>query len=89
MQGNSAVFSIPHSLKDWLLVKEISTGVKLSISGSFFSQKEFLGFYTMLTFYFPLGGCVDEFVDNRTNYQRYKLFIWLTVIHLMNGEKFR
>ena len=32
-----------------------------------FSEKEFLNLYTIISF--PLGGCVDEIVDNRTKYQ--------------------
>ena len=41
--------------------------------------------------FFPLGGCVDEVVDNRTNFQGYKYVYFLqyhrlTVIHLMNDE---
>ena len=62
-----------------------------SISGSFFSEKECLNLYTMMLFSFPLGGCVDEVVDNRTNYQGYKYvhflhYHTLTVIHFMNGR---
>ena len=40
---------------------------------------------------FPLGGCVDEVADNRTNYQGHKYVYFLqyhtlTVIYFMNGE---
>ena len=57
-----------------------------SISGSFFPEKEVLNLYTMILFSFPLGRCVDEIVDSRTNYQRYKYVYFfqchtLTVIH--------
>ena len=49
-----------------------------SVSGSFFSEKEFLNLYTMALFFsFPLGGCVGEVVDNRTNYQGYKYVYFL------------
>ena len=62
-----------------------------SISRSFFSEKEFLNLHTAILFSFPLGGCVDEVVDNRTNYQGYKYvhflhYHTLTVIHFMNGR---
>ena len=45
----------------------------------------------MILFSFPLDGCVDEVIDNRTNYQGYKYVYFLqyhtlTVIHFMNGE---
>ena len=39
---------------------------------SFFSEKELLNLFTMLLVSFPSGGCVDEAVYNRTNYQGYK-----------------
>ena len=62
-----------------------------SVSGSFFSEKEFLNLYAMTLFSFPLGGCVDEVVDDRTNYQghKYVYFIQyrtLTFIHFVKGE---
>ena len=41
----------------------------ISITGTFFSEIESLNLYTMILFTFPLGGCVDEAVDNWTNYQ--------------------
>ena len=45
----------------------------------------------MILFPFPEGGCVDEVVDNGTNYRRYKYvyllqYHTLTVIHFINGE---
>ena len=78
LQGNTAVFLILHSLKDWLLVEETFTGqyhsnydwylwliwnlkqvkdffLNFSKSGSFFSKKEFLNFYTMVLVSFPSG----------------------------------
>ena len=62
-----------------------------SISGSFFSKKEFLNLYTMILFSFPLGGCADYVVDNLANYQGYKYVYFLqyhtlTVIHFRNSE---
>ena len=43
--------------------------LKFSISGSFFSEKEFFILYTMIISSFPLGVCVDEVANNRTNYK--------------------
>ena len=48
-------------------------------------------FNTLFTSFFPLGGYVDEVVDNRTNYKGYKYVQFLhdhklTIIHFMNGE---
>ena len=57
-----------------------------SISESFFSEKEFLNLYTMIIFPFPLGGCVDEVVLNRSNYQGY-LNTYYSVIHFINGKE--
>ena len=37
--------------------------------GNFFLKNEFLNFYSMILVSFPLGGFVDEVVDNWTNYQ--------------------
>ena len=50
-----------------------------------------LNLYAMTLFSFPLGGCVDEVVDDRTNYQGYKYVYFiqyrtLTFIHFVNGE---
>ena len=58
---------------------------------SFFSEKELLNLFTMLLVSFPSGGCVDEAVYNRTNYQGYKYVYFfryhtLTVIGFINGE---
>ena len=44
----------------------------------------------MILFSFSLGGCVDEVVDIRTNYQGYKYgyflqYHTLTVIYVING----
>ena len=74
----------------WYVKQVKNFMLKFSIRGSFSSQKEFLNLYTMILF-FPPGGCVDEDVDNRTNYQGYKYinFVWyhtLSVLHFMNGE---
>ena len=62
-----------------------------SISGSFFPEKEFLNLCTMILFSFSFGGCANDVVDNRINYQGYKYVYFLqyqtlTVIHFMNGE---
>ena len=56
-----------------------------SMSGILFRKN-----FTMILFTFPLGGCVDEFVDIRTNYQGYKYgyflqYHTLTVIYVING----
>ena len=64
--------------------------LKFSISGSFFSEKEFFNLYTMRLF--SSAECVVEVVDNRANYQGYKYVYFLpyhtlTVIHFMNGER--
>ena len=45
-----------------------------------------------MLFSFPLGGCVDKAVDNRTGYQGYKYVYFLqyhtsTVIHFINGKR--
>ena len=60
------------------------------VEGSF-QKKFFLNLYIIILFSFPLGGCIDEVVDNRTNYQGYKYICFLqyhslAVIHFMNGE---
>ena len=44
-----------------------------------------------MLFPFPKGECVDEVVDNWTNYEGYKFVYFLqyhtlAVIHFMNGE---
>ena len=70
-------------LKDFIL--------KFSISESFFSEKKIWNLYTMIHFSVLLGGCVDEVVYNRTNYQGYKYVYFLqyhtlTVIRFMYGE---
>ena len=59
-----------------------------SISESFFSEKEFLNLNlnTMILFSFLLGGCVDEVVLNRSNYQGY-LNTYYSVIHFINGKE--
>ena len=48
----------------WCLKQFKGFILKFSISGSFFSEKEFLNLYTMTFVSFPLGGCDDEVVDN-------------------------
>ena len=75
----------------WCLKQLKGFYLKSSISGSFFSEKELLKLYTMILFSFPLVGCFDEVVNNRTNYQGYKYVYFfqyhtLTVIHFMDGE---
>ena len=75
----------------WCLKQYKNFLLKLSISGSFFSENKFLVLYTTILVSFPLGGCVDEVVDNQTNDQRYTyahlLYCHtLTVLHFMNGE---
>ena len=35
----------------------------------------------MILVYFPSGGCVDDVINNRTNYQ----FTSVIAIHFMNG----
>ena len=62
------------------------------MSGSFFSEKFFLNWYSMILVSFSHGGCVDKVVDNRTNYQGYRYVYFLqydtlTVISIMNGEE--
>ena len=52
----------------WYLKQIKDFNLKLSISGSFFSRKEFLNVYTIILFSFALGGCVDDVVYNGTNY---------------------
>ena len=37
------------------------------ISGSFYSEREFLNFYTMNLILFPSGECVNGIVDNGAN----------------------
>ena len=63
---------------NWWLKQVKDLILKYSISGSFFSEKEFLNLYTMILVPFPSGGCIDEAVDNRENYQGYKYvyFLW-------------
>ena len=61
----------------WCLKQFKDFVLKFSITGSFFSEKEFLNLYTMMLFSFPLGGCVDEVVDNRPDYQGYKYVYFL------------
>ena len=56
--------------------------LKFSISGRFFSEKEFFNLFTMILVSFPTDGYVDEVVDNQTNYQYHTL----TFIHFMNRE---
>ena len=53
----------------WCLKQVIEFILEFSISGSFFSEKEFLILYTMILSSLLSGGCVDRIVDNRTNYQ--------------------
>ena len=48
---------------------------KLSVSGSFFLENNFLNLHTTIRVSFPSGGCVDEAVKNRTNFQGYKYFL--------------
>ena len=76
----------------WCLKQVKDFILKFSTSGSYSSQREFLNFYIMILFSFLSGGCVDEDIDNRTNYQGYKFiyFVWydiLTVLHFMNGKE--
>ena len=46
----------------------------LKILSLHFQLEKKLNLQTMILSYFPLGGCFDEVVDNRTNYQGYKCF---------------
>ena len=41
-------------------------------SGSLFSTKKLLDYFTLILISFPLGGCVDVAVDSRANHQRYR-----------------
>ena len=67
---------------NWRLKKVKDFILKSTISGSFLSEKEFSNLYTMIIIYFPSGGCVDEVVDNRTNYQGYKYVLFPSVSHI-------
>ena len=50
----------------WSLKQVKDLILKFSMSESFFSKKQFLNLYV------TSSGCVDEVVDNRTNYQGYE-----------------
>ena len=54
----------------WCLNQVKDFILKFSISRSCFSDKEFLNLYTMILFSFPLGGYVDEVVDNQKKLSR-------------------
>ena len=56
--------------------------LKFSISGSCFSDKEFLNLFTMILFSFSLGGYVDELLTIRKNYQEYKYLHFLQLLHI-------
>ena len=78
----------------WCFKKFKDFILSFSISGSFFSEKQFSNLYTMILISFPLGGCDDEIVDSLKNYQGCKRVYFLQyhtlkVIHFMNGEGFR
>ena len=94
MQEDTRLFSTPHSLEReiklpqvnitavmliWCLKQVIEFILEFSISGSFFSEKEFLISYTMILSSLLSGGCVDRIVDNRTNYQWYEYVYWITI----------
>ena len=59
--------------------------LKFSISGSFFSGKEFLNLYTMMLASFRSGGCVDKVVGNRTSYQGQKYVCFLSITYLQSS----
>ena len=78
-----------------LLLKQVKDLIfEISISGSFFSQKnKRFGLLYYILVPFPCGGCVDEVVDKLSSYQenRYDVHFLechtFAVIHFMNGEK--
>ena len=61
------------------------------VSWSFFSEKHFINYTTILVS-FHLGGCVDEVVNSHANYQGYWYDVHFlrchtfAVIHSVNGE---
>ena len=73
------------------LVLKTSFIFKFLISGSFFTEKEFLNLYRIMLISFPSGEFVDELVDNQKDYQGYNYLYFLryhtsTVINFVNGE---
>lgn len=87
-------------LKDWLLVEETwylklvkDLTLKFSLNESFFSEKQFSNFHTIIPVSFPSGQRIDEVVDNIEHYQGYELDVsflqclTLTVVHFKNGWK--
>ena len=74
---------------NWWLKKVKDLILKFSIN--FFSENEFLNLYTMTLASFPSGGCVNEAVGDRANFQRYNYVYFLryhtlTVISLIISE---
>ena len=66
----------------WCLKQFRYVILKFSISGSFFSEKFFLKFCTMILVSFRLGRCGDEVTVNGTDYQGYKyMFICISITH--------
>ena len=51
-----------------------------------------MNIYTTVLVSFPTGGCIDEFDNNRANYQGYEYNVYfllchtLKIKHFMNGE---
>ena len=63
-----------------LLVKSKYFTIKFSIRESFFSEKKFFNLYSIILVSFPSGGCVDEAVHSRTNYQGYKYVCFTNIL---------
>ena len=59
-------------MMNWWLKQVKDFILKFSIGGISFSEKELVNLCIMTSVSFPSGECVDEAVDNWTNYQGYK-----------------
>ena len=57
--------------------------LEFPVGGSFFSEKTTfrLLYYTIVLVSIPLGGCVDEVVDSRANYQGFRNYVHFVRCH--------
>ena len=76
----------------WCLKQVKDLILEFLINESFFSEKQLSDNYNIILVSFPLGGCVNEVVDNQANYQEYRYYVHFlrchtfAVIHSVNGE---
>ena len=69
----------------WYLKQIKDFNLKLSISGSFFSGKEYLNVFTIILFSFALGGCVDDVSIMEQIIKDTNMCIYFSIPHLQSS----